>query len=526
MSINPLRSRQHLIQPINTGSILSDARLDDQLIGRPAPNLRNGLATTSAFMRRHQFLSSSPHDGDASNSGLARMYGPAIDEFQRAQMERQAAGLRTNTSGASAAAVERVIDCHADALRHGLDSVDAGAEVRVCRVHAKLCPDIERSGQYRLNRVRTSASAFIPPEDIEREFDKGFGPAVKRLQMKWAISLTAIMSEDQWCEKVYQQIGIAALLLFGISDIHPFQDGNGRTARISMNIMLKRYLGLPFPVTITATQQQRRDYVYALKQCRSRLHIISKKQRSSSRGRSNPVLGSLIEVVIDRVLHAVVQFNSLIESKTQAAAVDEKAKIARQVRESAAEGLCAICLDDQPNISTLCCGQVVHMTCLAEWLSNRGSCIGCRKPMPRLVQRQQGEDRNGNAGGAANDDRNNAGETPEGNNVESVTEQIARALANMEIVQNDETESSAENTTEAADDRVSANDQGGAAEDTTEETTEDSTTEDFDAQWPAPPSSVFCGQCQTNRFAVDCTNGLCGRCCQLHGRVSCARHNC
>lgn len=118
-----------------------------------------------------------------------------------------------------------------------------------------------------------------------------------------------------------------------------------------MNIILKKLLGLPFSIIITATQQQRQEYVNALKDCRTRLQNISTQQQQSSSGKSrpnqrarpNPIFESLIEVVIGRVLHAVVQVNSLIESKTQAATVDEEARIARRVRERAAQGQCIIC---------------------------------------------------------------------------------------------------------------------------------------------------------------------------------------
>ena len=152
--------------------------------------------------------------------------------------------------------------------------------------------------------------------------------------------------------------GGAVYDMFGIIDIHPFKDGNGRTGRIFLNIALKRFLGLPFPVVITATAQQRREYVDALKEGRTRLERFSMQQSSScsmlerfSTTRSfpryydndPPVFESLIKVVFERVLQAVKQVNTLLEEKTHAAAVEEKARIARQVREEAAASQCAIC---------------------------------------------------------------------------------------------------------------------------------------------------------------------------------------
>ena len=108
--------------------------VNGQLIREPPvsrvinPDLHDGLVTITVFLRQHQFLSSGHHEAGA-NAGLARIYGPVMEEFTKAQMDRQAAGLRTNTSGASAATLKRVVDCHADALQHGIDSIYSGVMV-------------------------------------------------------------------------------------------------------------------------------------------------------------------------------------------------------------------------------------------------------------------------------------------------------------------------------------------------------------------------------------------------------------
>ena len=330
------------------------------------------------------------------------------------------------------------------------------------------------------------------------------------------------------------------------SNVYSFKDGNGRTARIYMNIALKTMLGLPFPVIITATAQQRREYVNGLKDCRSRL-----QQQSSSRNRDHPFFESLIAVVLDRVLHAVVQVNSLVETRMQAAAREEEARGARRVRERAAAGQCVICLDDGPNISTLCCGQALHMTCLAEWLSNQGSCIGCRNPMPRLIQRtqRQAENRIGNANNAPDAPANEEEETT---TTDETTEDSDTMQETTETTEdNDDAQEETEETTDQdettttvdVDDNVqeetTATDQDEKTttvdednqdvnESTTEEITSDNdTSEDTtDSHTSAAPRSVFCGHCQRNRYALDCSNELCGRCCQLYGEDSCTRHNC
>lgn len=109
-----------------------------------------------------------------------------------------------------------------------------------------------------------------------------------------------------------------------------------------MNIALKKLLGLPFPIIMTATLQQRGEFVGAIRDCRTRLHRIS-TQQSPSRSKSDPVFEKLIAVVFDRVLQAVRQVNTLVQARTQAAAIEEEGRIARRARERASEGQCIIC---------------------------------------------------------------------------------------------------------------------------------------------------------------------------------------
>ena len=223
-------TNQPLIQPIDSGTILSDASIDGDLIGEPPaervvnPVLYDSLMTISAFLRQHQFLSSGHETG--ANAGLSRIYGPVIKEFSEAQMERQAAGLRTNTSAATAATLKKVVDCHADALQHGLDTIATQESWLTGRnmqsTHSKLCPDIRQSGRYRDNRVRAGNTSFTSSDKISQEIEK-FELAVKRFETKWASSSASVMDEKQWRQQVYQKVAIAAIVLFGINDIHPFQ---------------------------------------------------------------------------------------------------------------------------------------------------------------------------------------------------------------------------------------------------------------------------------------------------------------
>ena len=80
----------------------------------------------------------------------------------------------------------------------------------------------------------------------------------------------------------------------------------------------------------------------AIKDCRTRLQNIT-TQQPASRSRANPVFEKLIAVVFDRVLQAVRQVNTLVQARTEAAAIEEEGRIARRARERSAEGQCVIC---------------------------------------------------------------------------------------------------------------------------------------------------------------------------------------
>jgi hypothetical protein len=163
-------------------------------------------------------------------------------------------------------------------------------------------------------------------------------------------------------------------------------------------------LNLPFTITLVATLQQRGEYIVGLQHGHERVRRLA--ARTTSASASNEPVGSvtsksnsttpasstaaafepLIRMLMERVAHAIVQVQALLAERARAALDEEEALIARRVRERAAAGQCIICLDARPNIATLCCGQAVHLNCIAEWLANGTTCVGCRSPLPRMVR--------------------------------------------------------------------------------------------------------------------------------------------
>jgi Fic family protein len=98
--------------------------------------------------------------------------------------------------------------------------------------------DDENAGQYRRTQVRIAGAQHIPPDSWE----------VPRYLLEW----------EGWLnEAAYQlhPVELAALAHHRLVAIHPFIDGNGRTARLVMNLILFRK-GYPPTVILRSNRQQ------------------------------------------------------------------------------------------------------------------------------------------------------------------------------------------------------------------------------------------------------------------------------
>lgn len=145
---------------------------------------------------------------------------------------------------------------HLEATNHkqAIDFVEALAreaesltEHNLRQIHALVLKGIddEEAGRYRRGQVRISGSEFIPP-------DPSAVPGLMRDFIAW------LTDEAQSRSPVER----AALAHFRLVDIHPFTDGNGRTARLLMNLILIR-AGYP-PAVVR--QEERLRYYEALDQ--------------------------------------------------------------------------------------------------------------------------------------------------------------------------------------------------------------------------------------------------------------------
>ena len=96
-------------------------------------------------------------------------------------------------------------------------------ESLIKKIHSIILKGIddENAGKYRRVQVRITGSKFTPPDPLQ---------------------VTSLMADfDRWLGKKKNQknlLDYAALTHFKLVDIHPFADGNGRTARLLMNLIL------------------------------------------------------------------------------------------------------------------------------------------------------------------------------------------------------------------------------------------------------------------------------------------------
>ncbi|WP_240377184.1 Fic family protein [Bacillus piscicola] len=139
---------------------------------------------------------------------------------------------------------------HAEAIDYIEEQVKQETEIThqlIKNLHYLVLKNIdnENAGQYRQLNVRISGSKHTPPHFLQ----------VKN-EMDQLIS---------WYEKNKEElhaVELAALFHFKFVYIHPFVDGNGRTARLLMNLILMEN-GYP-PAIVKAEDEKRYKYYEAL----------------------------------------------------------------------------------------------------------------------------------------------------------------------------------------------------------------------------------------------------------------------
>jgi excisionase family DNA binding protein len=118
-------------------------------------------------------------------------------------------------------------------------------EETIRKVHRLLLEGIlEEPGEYRTGMIAVPGASFTPPRSAEI-------PRLLRELVDW-------LEDNPW---EYSPVELAARFMHRLLTIHPFHDGNGRTARILMNLALLRN---GYPTLTNISYRDRKRYLAAL----------------------------------------------------------------------------------------------------------------------------------------------------------------------------------------------------------------------------------------------------------------------
>lgn len=130
---------------------------------------------------------------------------------------------------------------HPKAIEFIESLVDAGTEIdedALLKINRLIMSGIvEDAGRYRTTGVRITGAAFTPPRSSE-----------VRPKMNELLELVQKNPDE------YRPIELAAVFHHRFVQIHPFLEGNGRTARLLMNIILMK-TGYPFIVIVSKRER-------------------------------------------------------------------------------------------------------------------------------------------------------------------------------------------------------------------------------------------------------------------------------
>jgi len=541
--------------------------LDDEKIVGTLPTEHNNLevyrnlSIVSEFLKQHALavLAGSSTNGKSTQDVAAihtsntkpvkatSFYLPTVRDFEELQLEHQAAGLCKNSTVDTEIEFSQIVNGHASALKiaivkandrengheNGSPTHDSSGLSKnlLCYLHSILCQSHAQKGNFRTTEAQADNTLFCSVNKIDAEMENLL-TAQNLLWSTWWVKKSRRNDDLARQRETYDAVSIAAIMMYAINDIHPFADGNGRMSRICANYVLRLVIGLPFSVTMIETPIQRQEYAEGIKQAR-----ISIQQLLSGNNESmtEPSLGvkenesvlagafePIIHMILDRISLAIQKLQQLLEERGCAAIAGEEARIARIVRERAATGRCIICLSEGPNIATLCCGQAVHLNCIAEWLVNHTTCMSCRAPMPQLVCTQalsrveDGEDNNSTnfldyseegMSGYSEDDILSSRDSSTDTSTDS----------DQDILWQPESEN--EYTSSSEDDSAPSE----AYSYSTSDESRDSAIDDATAVEVSGEEPLSCRSCR-NRAAVNCDNHMCRRCCRQINCSGCDHH--
>lgn len=579
----PNRSKIPGSRIANTMRELSNCFTEEELVGisnfsNDANRIKEKCDQISSFITNHKAIIALHQNMSLQNtvaqSGEERKeevnnsnnYIKAVTEFSEAQITRQIASLDSATSVSNS---KKALEQYINSLKYAIENAQSGSAVDVAllsKLHRTLGESIiEDAGEPRKKQVRAGKTMFTPIDDVKSQLDE-YISLLRDLEDKMSFGNSSDSS------KGLSLVLFASVALFVLCDIHPFRDGNGRLARIMSNFAMVK-CGLPFVVNIFATPLQRSEYVRALQITRRNARIASVGLVSpnvfSLFRRQIGVMGPIVNVLLDRILKACIECQEVIQEKNKLESENLEAVAARKFREKAAAGNCLICMDENPNIATLCCGKAVHINCMAKWLSNRLECPHCRYNLPSLPAQDllpstpvdppqvhifppndmETTTTDDTTTSSMDDGVSQTHDSTMSDTVEDTTvdDQVTQEVSESQIeVDEDDTTTDVMNDTESFEDTTTTEDDDvNDSSEVQDETIDDTTTTEFESNGvdygdgdDHDTSSETMhgnesGQTHTtcyyygcrNKPATNCSMNACGSCCVQFNPHRCYRHN-
>lgn len=187
-------------------------------------------------------LLSTDHSSDHWMRGISQdMNREFVRETSEIAADDTVASTRAHAEGKNLENMRRAMDL----IEHLAESVDDPIRlVNIRQIHRSLFegyPD-DNPGEFRKGEATIAGAKFATAD-----------PMLIDWNMKALIDWLGPVSESQ----KLNAIATAAAAHTDLAQIHPFQDGNGRTARLLMNFVLRR---AGYPIAIIARQHRERYY--------------------------------------------------------------------------------------------------------------------------------------------------------------------------------------------------------------------------------------------------------------------------
>jgi len=141
----------------------------------------------------------------------------------------------------------------------------------ICQIHREIFKTAwpEIAGKFRTENLKITHSKHLPPHHsriIERikTAELELSEYLKKIERAEGVILDMNNPTDEVIATIENVVKTAAWLHHIITYIHPFREGNGRTARLAANLILERY-GL-IGISIKIEKENKDNYCQALSQ--------------------------------------------------------------------------------------------------------------------------------------------------------------------------------------------------------------------------------------------------------------------